>query len=214
MFTVGEGYGIKSTTIGEVAFATCTTTRAGTYLIAQYTKVASQGVAVVEPDTASTTNTTTAYSYEYTFDADYSSITATPAKLEAFKGSVRTAVSTATSLPLSSVWVKDVRQGSVVVSLELQVPLSWSVEEVNAMDVTLTKNPSSIFTSDFLTTYGVNGVTLKGLTAIPPLPSLKDLNKVIAIGIGVGVSVGGALVMGLIVIVVVVRRKKMVLHPM
>jgi hypothetical protein len=206
----GDGYTIQSTT-NTTTSATCKTSRAGTYLIAQYIKEGTQG-AVLDPEDA--TNTTLPYSYVYTFDADYSSITSSLSKLEAFKGSIRTAVSAATNLPLANVLVKDVRQGSVVVTLELQVPVSWSAEEVSAMNDVLTKDPKSTFTSEFLSTYGVKVVELKSLDALPDvLASLKGgIDKAVAIGIGVGVGVGGALVVGIIVIVVVVRRRRMHLH--
>jgi hypothetical protein len=209
-YPTGVGFGIKAavvpaSTAFEYGAATCDVTRAGTYFIAEYTPTPEQGAGEGAPAD------TTAYSYEYVFQADYLALSSSPEKMAAFKLSVQTAIATAAKLPLANIAIKSIKAGSVVVSLDVAVPKSWTAEEINAMDAQLASNPGSIFTQDFLTAYGITGVSLKRLTELPPLA--KAANAAVAIGVGVGVGVGAALLIAVVVAVLIVRRRRMHVSP-
>ena len=209
-YPTGTGFGIKAALVPasealNYGAATCDVTRAGTYIVAEYTPLPSKGVA------EGTVADTTTYSYEYVFQADYLALSASQEKIDAFKVSVRTAIANATKLPHANIAVKSIKSGSVIVALDVAVPNSWTAEEVNAMDAKLASDPGAIFTQEFLTMYGITSVSLKRLSELPPLP--KAVNPALAIGVGVGVGVGAAVLIAVVVAILIIRRRRMHVSP-
>lgn len=192
--------------------ATCKTQHTGAYLMAFATPTprlagVSESPAPVA-ETVAPANTT-AYNFVVTFQMNYTSLVTNSVLLEAFKLAARTAMAKAAGLDVSYVLLKDLKQGSVIATFDINVPNTWSAQQINDMADTITKRPTSVFDQGFLTSYGITGVAA---TVTTPLPAKPAASNAMSLGLGIGLGVGGTLIIVAIVITVM-RRRAMGVEP-
>ncbi len=110
----------------------------------------------------------------------------------------------------SNVQVNSISPGSVVASITLIFPSGATNTAASAASV-VTSSPSTVFSQSFLNTYGISGTPSVTIVYYPPPPtsyyssssSSSGLSKGAIAGIAVGASVGGLLIIGLLVFIVV-----------
>jgi hypothetical protein len=196
--------------------ATCHTSRSGAYLIGFATMTQPAAGVPEVPGTAAmavsdiTPNDTTAYTFDVTFQMDFQSLISNATVLDAFKLAARTAMAKAAGLDVKYVLLKDLKQGSVIATFDVNTPNSWTADQVNAAVTHLmSSNPASVFDASFMSTFNVSGVSVVLKT---PLTSRPLISRKLALPLGIGIGVGGALTITVIV-VIMIRRKRMLVEP-
>lgn len=99
----------------------------------------------------------------------------------------------------------------MIAEVVLQTPSAWSPAQVNQAADLLTAAPADVFDAAFLDEYGITGVTVTVVSALPPVK--KALSKEAAIGIGVGVGVGGLALIGGGVGIALARKRRSAVEP-
>eukprot|EP00775_Hariotina_reticulata_P012979 gene12979-13108_t len=190
--------------------ATCQAKQGGAYLMAFATPTPRlAGVPESPAPVAAAPANTTAYNFVVTFQMDYTSLVSNSVLLETFKLAARVAMAKAAGLDVSYVLLKDLKQGSVIATFDINVPNTWSPQQINDMADTITKRPTSVFDQGFLTTYAITGVSA---TVTTPLPAKPAASNAMAMGLGIGLGVGGTLII-VAIVVTVMRRKAMGVEP-
>jgi hypothetical protein len=141
-------------------------------------------------------------SFTYTLEADYEAVAAATAGLDMVGEVVQLAVADITGLPLSYIQVTDIRQGSVVVSLDVWVPKSYTSSQVKALR-TAALSPNYTW---LLSALAAAGIAARGF--VDAVETTPAHTRAEVLGLGIGLGVGGGLLLVMAVVLVVVRRRK------
>lgn len=131
---------------------------------------------------------------------DYSTLTASTAKMEEFKVGVQASIAAAAKVPSSYVSILSVKPGSVAVESSITYPPDSGVTQAQADQAAaaLVSSPATAFSSSFMSTYGITSVTAVDTTpatAGTPTTAGSDgsgakLSGGAIAGIAVGATVG------------------------
>lgn len=148
-----------------------------------------------------------------TFPMSYDTLVADAAKLQSFKSSVVSSVAAAAKVPAAWVNVTGVRKGSVVADVAITVPAAeHNSESLSALGTAVTANPEVVFMS-VKSAFGITQPITATVKSIEQPRSTAQSAS--AVGIGVGVAVGGvaALVVGAATVIIIKRRRAQQLVP-
>jgi hypothetical protein len=198
---------LNSTEWAPYGAGICYTFMPGAYVLAHYPAVP----AVAAPTAAQLNTTSSLVSWEYTFQADFDTLTTNATALATFRDWVELSVANATGLPGAAINLTAVRKGSVVAEVDVWVPRSYTPTQLAAIKTSMA-NATTVF--DLA---GAPGLTFKGPVAAwdPTVPRpVKQGPSSTTVGIAVGVAVGGTVLLAAVVAgVVVMRRRRQAVQP-
>lgn len=198
---------------------TCKRCAAGTNSSAPDAFLCTSGAVVVQPGVNASAGLPVAVSkFTMTFAMEFAQLS-DPALKAAFQATLAAVVAKAAKVSQELVTVTNLREGSVIADVLVTSPAG--AEAQDALLSTLTANPKTLFSADFLDTFGISGVagmreyTTDTPAATPP-PAGGDApaagggpSNTVKLGVGIGVGVGGAAALaGVGTAIVMARRHK------
>ncbi|GBF98657.1 hypothetical protein Rsub_11651 [Raphidocelis subcapitata] len=169
---------------------TCTTTRAGTYLLTAYPRsVADGGVDQTAETAFAAPESTRPFTFTFRFvGMDFAAIMADATRRAAFRDGVRAAVAERVGLALANVQLGALSAGSVVAEVTLHTPATWTPEQVSAAAAAILADPRAVFSDTFLSTYGITGVEAQ-LSTATPLPAAPATAGGLSPGAQAGIAI-------------------------
>jgi hypothetical protein len=172
VFTTEAADGAFAATDSGNGTATCATTRGGTYLIAATPRAAAPDYEALQAGEIAYTApaSTKPYSFIMRFiGMDFGAIMSDATMRADFRDDLVAAVAQGIKVDAANVQLSALSNGSVIATVTLHAPDSWSAAQVKAAADAILSNPKGLFSEDFLTRYGISDVeaSLESGTELP-----------------------------------------------